>query len=122
MTIETDKANPDHSLTFEDIGAQVIMISIEATLDHNTGIDAATTGAAHDDLAQPTEDTATDLTVTHHTGCITDHPNIKACQFTNPEITVGLIHSHPTDLQGMNCADQIHTPAGREEGHIPRRT
>ena len=48
MMIETDKANPDHSLTFEDITAQVITIPIEATLDHNTGIDAATTGAAHD--------------------------------------------------------------------------
>ena len=51
MTIETDKANPDHSLIFEDIGAHVIMIPIEATLDQNTGIDAATTGAAHDELA-----------------------------------------------------------------------
>ena len=38
-----------------------------------TGIDAALTEAAHDDLMQPTEDTATDLTMTHCTGNIADH-------------------------------------------------
>ena len=66
---------------FEDIAAQVTR---EATLDHNTGINAATTGGPHDDLAQPTEDTATDLAVTHHTGHIQDHSNIKALQVINP--------------------------------------
>ena len=98
MLIETGEANPDHSPTFEDIAAQVIVIHIEATLDHNTEIDATTTGAAHDDLALPTEDTATDLTMTHHTGHITDHPNIKPLQVINPKITVDCIHDHPTDL------------------------
>ena len=78
MKIEIGEANPDHSPPIKDIAAQVIAIPIEATLDHNTGIDAATTGPAHDNLAQPTENTATDLTVTHGTGHITDHPNIKA--------------------------------------------
>ena len=75
------------------------MICIEAALD------AVTTGAAHDDLTQHTEDTATDLTIAHCTGYITDHPNIKVHQVTNLKITVGLIHNHATDLQGMNCAD-----------------
>ena len=112
MKIETGKANPDHSPTFEDIAAQVIMIHIEAALGHNTGTDAITTGAAHDDPSQPTEDTARDLTMTHCTGHIADHPNIKALQVINPEIEVGHIPNHPTDLQGMNLADQIHTPAG----------
>ena len=56
MKIQTDKADPDHSpFLQEDIAAQVIMIHIEAALDCNKGIDAATTGAVHDDLTQPTE-------------------------------------------------------------------
>ena len=54
------------------------MICIKATLDHNTRIDAATTEAVHDDLTQPAEDTATDLTVIHHTSHIADHPHITA--------------------------------------------
>ena len=52
MKIETGKDDPDHSPTIEDITPRVITICIEATLDHNTRIDAATTGAAHNDLAQ----------------------------------------------------------------------
>ena len=122
VKVETGEANPDHSPAFEDIAAQGIVICIETTLDCNTRIDAATTGAAHDDLPQPTEDTATDLAVTHCTSHIADHPNIEVLQVINPEIAVGLIHDHPTDLQGMNCVDQVDTPAGQEEGHIPRRT
>ena len=89
MKIERGKVDPDHSPTTEDITAQVIAICIEATLDHNTGIDAATTGAAHNDLAQSTEDTSTDLAMTHCTGHITDHPNIKALWVVNTKITVG---------------------------------
>ena len=88
------------------------MISIDATLDHNTGIDAATTKTAHDDLAQPTYDTATDLTMTHHTCNITDCLHIATLQVINCEIRIGDTHDHPTYLQGMNHADEIHTPAG----------
>ena len=55
MKIEKVKADPDHSPTTGNIAAQVIMIHIEGTLDHNTGIDAATIETAHDDLAQPTD-------------------------------------------------------------------
>ena len=122
MKIETGKADPDHSPTFKDIAAQAIMIHIEATLDHNTGIDAATTGAAYDNLTQLTEDTATDHAVTHHTGHITDHPKMEVLQVIDSEIAVDHIHDHPTDLQDMNLANQIHIPAGQEEDHIPRRT
>ena len=114
MKVETGKVNPDHSPAFEDIVAWVIAIHIEATLDHNTRIDAATTGEAYDDLTQPTEDTAANLAMTHGTGHTADNPNIKALQVVNSEIAVDHIHDHPTD--------QIHTPAGWEEGHIPRRT
>ena len=122
MKIETDAANPDHSPTTKGIAFQVIMICIEATLDPRTNIDAATTEVAHDDFAQTTEGTATYPTVTHHTGHIADHPYIAVLCVINPEITVDHTEDHPTDLQGMNHADQIHTPAGQEESHIPRRT
>ena len=107
MKIETGKADPDHSSTIKDITARFIMIHIEATLDHNTRIDAATAGAGHDNLAQPTEDTATDLTVTHCTSHIANHSNIENLQVINSEITVGHITDHPTDLQGINHTDQI---------------
>ena len=111
MKIKTGKADPDHSPTTEDIAAQVIMIHIEATLAHHTGIDAATTEAAHDDLSQPKEDTAKDLAMTHCTSHIADHPHITPLWVTDPKITVCHTHDHPTDLQGMNHADQIHTPS-----------
>ena len=97
------------------------MIPVEADLDHNAGIDAATTGAAHNDLTEPIEATAIDLAMTHHINHIVDHPHIEVLQVIDPEITVGHIHDHPTDLQGMNHLDQVHNPAG-EENHIPRRT
>ena len=42
--IKTGKVNPDHSLTTEGISAQIIMIYIEAALDHSIWIGAATTG------------------------------------------------------------------------------
>ena len=91
------------------------MIHRGATLDHNTQIDASTTETAHDDLTQPTDDTATDLTMTQHTSHMADHPHITALWVINPEITVGHNHDKPTDIQGMNHADQIHTPARQKE-------
>ena len=112
MKIETGNANPNHSPTFEDITAQVIVIQIEVSLDHNTRIDTTITGAAHNKLTQPTEDTATDLTMTHCTGHTPNNPSIKALHVIDPEITVDHIHAHPTDLQDMILTDQIHTPAG----------
>ena len=110
------------SLTFEDITAQGSLIPTEAALDHNTRRDAAITGAAHNDLTPSIEATAIDLTVTHCIDHIADHPHTEALQVISPEIAVGHIHDHPTDLQGMNHVDQVHNPAGQEENHIPRRT
>ena len=60
------------------------MILTVATLDHNTGIDAATRGTAHDDHAPPKEATAIDLTMIHHINHIADHPHIEALQIINP--------------------------------------
>ena len=74
MKIETGEANSDHSHTFENIAAQSIAIHMEAALDCSTGIDAATRETAHNDLAQPTKDTATDLAMTHHANHIADFP------------------------------------------------
>ena len=48
---------------------------------------------------------ATDLAMTHHTGHIADHLNIKALQVIDPEIAVDHIHNHHTDLQDMNLTD-----------------
>ena len=73
------------------------------------------------DLTQPTEDAATDLAVTLHTGHIADHPKIEALQVINSKIAVDHIHNHPIDLQDINLANQIHIPAGQEVNHILRR-
>ena len=91
-----------------------ITIHKEATLGHYVGTDTTTTGVAHNDLVQSTEATATtiDLPTTHHINHIAVPYNIKALQATDPEIAVGHIHDHFTDLQGLNCVDQVHNPAG----------
>ena len=99
---ETGKANPDHSLIFEGIAAQAIMICIEAALDHNTEIDVAITEAVHNNLAPTIKDTATDLTMTPLINHIIDHPNTEALQATDPNIIVDHTHNHPIGLQGMN--------------------
>ena len=122
MKRDTGKTNPDHSHTFADITAQVIMINTETTLDHNTRIDAATTGAAHDDHTSPIEVVAIDLTATHHINHITDHPHIEALQVINPEIAVGYIHNNPIIPQGRTHVGQVHTLADHEEIHTQRRT
>ena len=114
--IKTDEANPDHSLTIEDITAQVIMIPIEAAVDHNVGTDTATTGAVHGDLTQSKEATIAtiDLATTHYINHIAILYNIKALQVINPEIVVGYIYDHPTDPWGTNHIDQVHNPAGQK--------
>ena len=122
MKTETGKADPDHNLIFKNIAAQVIMIPTEAAQGHNTGIDTATTGAAHDDHALPMEATAINLTMTHHIDCITDHPQIELLQLTNSEIAVDHAHDHLTDLQDRTHTDQVHNPAYHKENHTLRRT
>ena len=117
MKLGTGETDPDYTLTFEDIAAPAIAICIEAALDCNTEIDAAITEAAHNDLTQPTEGTATDLT--NH---ITNLPNIEGLLVINPEIIIGHIHDHPIGLQDMNHIDQVHNPAEQGKNHIPRRT
>ena len=98
------------------------MIHIGAALDCNTQIDAAITGATHNDHAPCMEATVIDLATTHHIHNITDHPHIEVLQVINPEIAVGHIHHHPTNLQGGTHVDQVHTSAGHKENHTPRRT
>ena len=61
-------------------------IHTEVALDHNTRTDTATTEAAHNNLIQHTEDTATDPVVTHCIGHIKDHPHIAVLWVIDPEI------------------------------------
>ena len=97
------------------------MILTETTQGHNTGIDAASTGAAHNDCIPPMEATAINLAMTHHINLIADHPHIEVLQLTNPEIAVCHTYNHPTDLQGRTDTDQVHIPADHEENHTSRR-
>ena len=122
MKKETGKANPDHNLIFKNIAAQVITIHTESNQGHNTGTDAATTGAAHDNHTLPIEVTDINLSATHHINLTTDHTHIEVLQLFTPEITVGHTHDHPTDLQGRTHTDQVHIPANHEENHTSRRT
>ena len=118
---ETVKADPDHNLTFENIAAWVITILTEVIQGHNTEIDAAIIGVAHNDCAPHIEATATDLTVTHHIDHTADHSHIEVLQPTNPGITVDHIPNHPTNLQGRTHTDQVCFPADHEENHTSRR-
>ena len=113
MKLETDEVNPDQSYIFEDITVQAIVIHTEATLYHNTEIDETTTGAIHDDFAQPTEDTAADLNhdTLHQLHCQIISTS-KALQAIDLEITVDHIHDHSNDLQDINLTIQTHIPAG----------
>ena len=105
MKTETGKANSDCILIFKNNAAQVVMIHTEATQGHSTGINAATTGATHDNYTPPIEATAIDPAMTHHTDNITDYPHIEVLQLINPEITVDHSHDHPTNLQGRTHTD-----------------
>ena len=98
------------------------MIHTEAAHGHNTRINAATTGAAHNAHAPPIEVTAINLTVTHHIYHIADHPHIEVLQLTTPEIIVDHAHDHPTNLQGETCTGHIHIPADHKANHTSRRT
>ena len=79
---------------------------MEAALNHNTGKGTVITGAAHNDLTQPTEDTATYRTMTLLSSHIAGDSNTEGLQVINPAITVDHIHDHPTDVQDMNLTDQ----------------
>ena len=122
MKTGTGEVNPDHNLLFTDITAQGIMIHTEASQGHNTGIIAATTGAAHDAHVPPIEVTATDLAMTHHINLIADYPYIETLQLTTSGIAVDHAHNHLTNLQGKTHMDQVHIPADHEPHHISRRT
>ena len=118
MKIKTGEANPDDSHTTKDTTAWVTAVHIETTLDHNTGIDTATTEAAHNDHIQPTEDTATELTMTHHTSYIADHPHITALQVIDPKIC-SRSHSWPCYQSSRHdsCRSDSYTSRTRRRPH-----
>ena len=115
---ETD-LNPSQNTA--GITAQSGIDLTEITQGHKDGTETTNAEAVQGDPTQHTGDTVTGHTMTHHIGHITDHPHIAAFWVINPEVVVGHIHDHPTYLWGMNQADQVHTPAGHEEGHTPKK-
>ena len=119
---ETGKVNPDHNLLSADFTARVIAIYTEITQGHNTRINTATTGAAHNAHTAPIEVTVIDLAVTYHTNLIADHPHIEILQLTTPEIAVDHTHEHPTNLQGKTHTNQVHIPADHKANHTSGRT
>ena len=93
-----------------------------ATVDHNIEIGAATTEAAHDDCHSAHRGHShRPCTVTHHTIHTADCLHIAALQVINPEITVGHTHDYPTDIQGMNHTDDIHTPSRMRRRPHPKK-
>ena len=99
-----EDTGPDHSLDIADITATAIMTCTEAALDHDKGMGTATIEAAQDNPIQHTNDTVTDLAMTHHTGHTANHPHTTANQATTLRTTVHHIDIHPTDHQNI-----IHT-------------
>ena len=122
MKTGTGEVDPDHNLIFTDIADGVITIYTEATQGHNTRINAATNGAAHNAHAPPIEATAINLTATHHINHTTVHPHIEVLQLTTPEITLDHAHDHLTNLQGKTCTDQVSIQTDHEANHNSRRT
>ena len=90
------------------------MIHTDVTQGHNTGINAVTTGAAHNDHTPPIEATAIDLAMTQHVNHITDHPHIDVLQLTNPESTLTTIL--------LIFKEKVHLSADHEENHTTKRT
>ena len=75
MSTGTGEAVQGLSHDFTDTAAQVIMIPIEAILDHDIGTIAIFTGVAHDAPIPHTGVIAIDLTMTLHIDHTADHPH-----------------------------------------------
>ena len=69
----TGEAIPSLSHFLTDTAAQVVMIYIEAVLDHNIGITSTITGVAQDAQIPHTEVIAIDPALTHHMDQTTHH-------------------------------------------------
>ena len=74
----------DHNHIFADTAAQIIMIHIEATPGHDTGIITTTPGVTPDAHIPHTEITAINPAVTHHIDPTADHPHTEVPQPTTP--------------------------------------
>ena len=106
--IEAGEIGPDHSLDRADTKALAIMTCTEAAPDHNKGMGTDDIEAAHVDPIQHTKATATEPTVTHHTGHTADNPHTAAHQVTTLRTTVGQGHVHPTDSQNIFHTTEDH--------------
>ena len=119
---EEEETDPNLSQDTAGITAQATIDLTEITQGHKDGTEITTTEAVQGAHTQQTGDAVTCHAVTHHISHIIDDPHITALWVIDPEIIAGHTCDHPTNLQGMNHANQVHTPAGQEEGHTPRRT
>ena len=120
MRTETGEVVPGHSHISTDTTAQVVMIHIEATPDHNIGIIATTAGVAHNTQIPHTGVKVIDSTVTHHTDHTADHQHTEA-HHTTPETEVTHIHTHPTNPWDEFHIGYTHTPEDHKANHITRR-
>ena len=121
MRTGTGKAIQGLSHIFTDTAAQVIMIPIEAVLDHNIGIITTITGVAHDAQIPHTGVIAINLTVTLHIDHTADHP-CREAHHTSPEIEATCIHAHPTNLHNEIHIGHTHSPVDHKVNHITRRS
>ena len=120
MRTGTGKGVQDLSHNSTDTAAQVIMIPIEAILDHNIGIITTITGVAHSAPVPHTRVIAIDLTMTLHIDHTTDHPCTEAHHMTL-EIEACCIHDHPTNPHNRIHIGHTHTPVDHKVNHITRR-
>ena len=117
----TGEVVPGHSHVSTGTTAQVVMIHIEATLDHDIGIIATTPGVAHDAQIPHTGVTAIDPTMTYNIYPTADHLCTET-QHTTPEIEATHVHIQPTNPLDKIQIGHTHTPVDCKASHITRRT
>ena len=120
MRTGTGKAIKSLSHNFTDTTAQVIMIHIEATLDHDTGIIIFITGLTHNTPIPHAGVIAIDLAMTLHIDHTADHPCTEA-HHTTPEIEACCIHDHPTNPHDNIHIGHTYTQVDHKVNHITRR-
>ena len=120
MRTGTGKAFQGLSHISTDTAAQVIMIPIEAILNHNIGIIAIITGVGHHAPIPHTGVIAVDLTVKLHIDHTEDNPCTET-HHTTPDIEACHIHTHPTNPHDGIHIGHAHTPVDHEANHITRR-
>ena len=119
MRTGTSKVIQGHRHILTDTAGQVIMIPIEAILDHDIEIITIITGVAFNASIPHTGVIAINLAMTLHIDHTAYHPCTEA-HHTIPEIEAYHVHAHPTNPHEVHiCHTQ--TPVEQEVNHITRR-